>query len=348
MKTVGLYAALLSAAMVGSYVSWTADESVVPDASAVAIYRASTGDVTGLVYTSEEVDVTLERRSDDRGEYAWVSVTERKKTLLPPEPEPEEEAGPDAPDEPGAEDAPEDEPDEERFEVEVIEVAFTGSDKALDLLASYEPLEAKRSLEIALASTPAFGFDEPSGRLVVKRKDQEHSLVIGGSTYGSKDRYVKHDGQLYLLDDGKIRPLQFATTRLRERRPQPWMEGDVETVAITFDGKAATFEQKNRDDRAKAFWARGGEDTEDDVAGAIIDRILRLKVSNKRLEPAGELTPLAGVTFTQGSEEWTLSLATDGTDDGRFLTSDYLRATVPVVPATADEIVDDLAELLTQ
>lgn len=351
MKTVVLYAVLLSAAMVGSYVSWTADDSATPDTHAVPVYRATTGDVTGLVFTSEDVDVTLERRSDDRGEYAWLSVTERRKTLLPPEPtpavDPADEAGPadpDAPDEPGE---PEEEvPAEERFEIEVIETAFTGSDKALDLLADFEPLQAKRSLDASLASTSAFGFDEPSGTVVVKRNGKEETIVVGGSTYGSKDRYVKHDSDLFLLDDNKIRPLQFATTRLRERRPQPWLSNDVETVAITFEGKAASFEQKNRDDRAKAFWVRGGEDAEDDAAGTLIDKILRLKVSNQPLEPRGDLTPLAAVTLTQGDEVWTLSLASDGTEDGRFLTSDFLRGTVPVLAATADEILDDLSELL--
>jgi hypothetical protein len=365
MKSVVFYAALLSAAMVGSYLSWTSDETEAAVAEAVAVYRASEGDVTALVFTSEDVDVTLERKTDARGDYAAVSVTERKKKALPPEPmeAPDPEAGPDAPsaepDAPEGDDNPEGDgadgeetpaeaPPEERFEIEVVEQSFTGSDKALALLADFEPLEAKRKLDASLATTPAFGFDEPTGTIVVKRKGQEETLVLGGSTYGSKDRYLKHDADLFLVDDTRIRPLQFAATRLRERSPQPWAEGEIETLSVSYDGKVGTFEHKNRDDRAKAYWARSGEEGADDSAAAVIERILRLKVDTKGEDPSGALEPLAEVVLTRGDEQWTVTLASDGTEEGRFLTSDYLRGTVPARASSVDEILDDLTELLAQ
>ena len=77
MRTVVLYAALLGVAMVGSYLSWTAKDTGVVVAEEVPVYRASAGDVKALAFHSEDVDVRVERREDDRGAYAWIEVEER-------------------------------------------------------------------------------------------------------------------------------------------------------------------------------------------------------------------------------------------------------------------------------
>ncbi|MCB9673127.1 MAG: hypothetical protein H6734_26925, partial [Alphaproteobacteria bacterium] len=83
MRTVVLYAALLGVAMVGSYLSWTAKDTGAVVAEEVPVYRASAGDVKALAFHSEDVDVRVERREDDRGAYAWIEVEERKDPTKP-------------------------------------------------------------------------------------------------------------------------------------------------------------------------------------------------------------------------------------------------------------------------
>lgn len=349
MRTVIVYAALLGSALVGSYLSWTAEDTEAAVADVVPVYRATKGEVTALAFHNDDVDVRLERREDDRGAYTWLTVEERRRTQVPVEkaedaPEPPEEAPDEAP-EAGTPDAPADAPEmEER--IEIVKHAFTGSEAALKLLEDFEPLQAKRELEATLTSNPAFGFDEPQGTVTVTRKNSAHELVVGGSTYGTKDRYVKHDGRLFLLQDKAIRPLQFAATRLKERRPQPFETADLESLDVTRAGSALSLEQRNRADRAKAFWTRSGEEEEDDAATTWVDKMLRLKTSNANTTPEGALEPLLTVSLTSEGTTWTVTLASDGTEDGRFVQSDFLRGSAPVAKALADEIIDDLDQLL--
>ncbi|MCB9673179.1 MAG: hypothetical protein H6734_27185 [Alphaproteobacteria bacterium] len=170
--------------------------------------------------------------------------------------------------------------------------------------------------------------------------------MIGASTYGTRDRYAKAGDKLFLLADTKVRPLQFAATRLRERRLHPWLEADVDGVDVTRDGQLLAIEQRNKDDRAKAFWARSGEENEDATAATWVEKVLRLKASAKDETPAGDLTPLAEIRLRSDGQTWALTLASDGTEDGRFVTSGFLRSTVGVSKALADEIVADLDELV--
>ncbi|MCA9492886.1 MAG: DUF4340 domain-containing protein [Myxococcales bacterium] len=343
MRTVVLYAALLGVAMVGSYLSWTAKDTGAVVAEEVPVYRASAGDVKALAFHSEDVDVRVERREDDRGAYAWIEVEERKDPTKPAKvddeapPEEDEEAPEEAP---AAPEAPPAEP-------VVTKSAFTGGEKALGLFETYEPLMARREIDSSLANTPSFGFDTPEGTVTVTRKSGgEETLVIGASTYGTRDRYAKVGDKLFLLADTKVRPLQFAATRLRERRLHPWLEADVDGVDVTRDGQLLAIEQRNKDDRAKAFWARSGEENEDATAATWVEKVLRLKASAKDETPAGDLTPLAEIRLRSDGQTWALTLASDGTEDGRFVTSGFLRSTVGVSKALADEIVADLDELV--
>lgn len=359
MRTVVLYSVLLTAAMVGSYLSWTAEETSESRAEEVAVYRASEGDVKAVSFHADDLDVKVERRSDARGDYTWIEVEERKVPPKPPTPdEPEEapddgapsdEAGPEA----GADDETDgptvDTPDApaEPVEPEVKRMAFTGGEKAMGLLGSFEPLMAKRELDASLVDAPNFGFDEPEGTVTVARTNGgEESLVIGSSTYGTRDRYARHGDKLFLLGDTLIRPLQFAATRLRERRLQPWVEGDVDTLTLQREGKTLALEQRNRDDRAKAFWARPDDDTEDEAAATWAEKLFRLRADTSTDAPAGDLTPLLTVELQGEGEAWTWTLLTDGTEDGRFVRSDFLRDTVRVGRTLADEIQADLDEIL--
>ncbi len=368
MKTVIVYATLLGVALVGSYLSWTAEETVAVKADEVPIYRASEGDVQVLLFHDDRLDVRVERREDPKGPYAWISIEERrpkspavgdadapgtKADDTPPDdgtkPGDDAEAQNGAEPEEGTEkgDGTTEPAEAEEPEVEIVRRAFAGGEKALDLFASYEPLMARRELDASLADTPAFGFDDPEGTITVVRvSGGEEKLVIGASTYGTRDRYAKHDGKLFLLADTKVRPLQFAASRLRERRLHPWLEADVERVRVERGGKVLVLEQRNRDDRAKAFWARPGEDQEDPNGATWVEKLLRLRVSSSPIEPEGTPEPALTVQITGEEGSWSFTLSSDGTEKGRFVDSDFLRSTAPVSATLADEIIADLDELL--
>ena len=117
-----------------------------------------------------------------------------------------------------------------------------------------------------------FGFDEPEAEIKVTLDGKEQVLVVGGQTYGSKDRYVRpRRSGVPGRRTRPLRPLQFATSRLVERALFPGSAKDTDKIEVRFtDGTAEVFEQHNADDPAKAFWARpGDESTADETAGTL-------------------------------------------------------------------------------
>jgi len=274
VKQIAALAVALTITMVGSYVIWTDDSpDVVTSGDEVMIYSANPADLTTLAWKSEKVDIILERKNDDRGEYTWVTTTERKEKKPPkPPPKPHDHGGGhDAPegvelphqDGEGPEDgAEEPEAEEAPVEIETITTSFRGNKQAEELWEGFGPLMALRELKPEDATEEFFGFDEPEGDIEVTRKSSTLSITIGGETFGGRDKYAKTGDKIYLLDDQSIRPLQFGKTRLLERNLQPLGEPDTETVVITTPNTVGrTFIQQTRDDRAQAMWTTP-DDTE--------------------------------------------------------------------------------------
>ena len=90
MKRVAIMSALLGLALIGSYITWTAEETEERDVLAVAVYSADASSLQKIAWISEKADVTLEHRTDDDGEYTWVTITERKE-VKPEPPAPDED-----------------------------------------------------------------------------------------------------------------------------------------------------------------------------------------------------------------------------------------------------------------
>lgn len=361
MKTVILYAVLLGGTMTASYLTWTAEETDgSEDAAAVEVYRAGEGDVTRLVYDSEKLKVVVERREDAIGSYPWVIVDETKETKVVPKHDhgaPDDEHGDDehgddengdeSPPEGPAADAP-DAPPAPEVKVEQIHLEFRGNDNADGLLKSYEPLMAERELDPGSAAPEVFGFDEPSGTLTISRRSgADVVLTLGGETYGSRDRYAKHDQRLLLLASTAIKPLQFAASRTVERRLQPFAEQDVDTVELTLGAGPVTLTQKNKDDRKAAFWSRDGSEP-DEEAGSWLEKLFRLRAdqhgSDEDLQ--GRERVLAA-TFTSSDGTHRIELYRGGEGDEVYARSDFLRGIAQLKKADALELLADAEDVFS-
>lgn len=356
MRTVGVYAVLLGAAMVASYVTWTTDDGKDADASTgVAVYRAGTGDVKALAWKDEKLQVRVERKQDASGDFVWVTIDETRTKAVPPKPHDhgspddphgDEDHGKDtdaAPDEAGPE--PEPEP-----EVVTTHTEFLGSESASGLFESFEPLMALRELDTAGLDPATLGFDDDPATLTVTRGSGDLAITVGGETYGAKDRYVRSDGKVLLLEDTTVRPLQFAQTRLQETRAHPFAEADLQRVTVARGGASVTLVQQNRADRAAAYWARGGTpEDRDDTADAWIDKLLRLRVqSYPSAEEVPATEPSATIALTDGKASWTLEILKATGSDAWFARSTYNRATVQLTGSLASEAIADLDELFQE
>lgn len=362
MKQIAALAVALTVSMVGSYMVWTDDSPNVKTAGdEVMIYSANPGDLTTLAWMSESVDIVLERKSDDRGEYTWVTTTERKEKTAPkPPPKPHDHGaegdapeGVDVPHQDGTED-PEDgeeaeEEEEAPVEIETVTTSFRGNKQAEDMWEGFAPLMALRALQPEDATEAFFGFDEPDGSIEVTRKSGTVSITIGGETFGGRDKYAKTGDKIYLLDDQSIRPLQYGKTRLLERNLQPLGEPDTASVVITTPTLEKAFVQQNRDDRAQAKWTTAEDAETEHPVGTWLGKVYKMRaksyVSESDIE--GPLEVAFTYELKGDSESWPVTILRDSSSPPNYYAKPtYLRSMVELTRSLASDAVDDLAQVM--
>lgn len=332
MKQVWVLAALLSASLVGSYVTWTSDEIDLADADKVPMFRADADDVKKLVWKDEDLSVEVEKKNDEAGEYIWVVATEKvtRKKVRPP----------------GDTDADE---DGETPTEETRVTAFKGNDKAEELWKAFSPLLALRELDTTGSSDKGvFGLDAPKATIEIQRGNGPLTLTVGGETWGAKDRYIGVDQKVYLVDDADLKPLQFGKTRLVDRNLHPLTEPDLDRVAVTRDGTTVEFVQKYREDRAKAFWARSATPDQADTVGATwLDKLFKLKAQTfvESGEEPTALEPVFTFASTGKGKTWTVEILKEpgeGASADYFARSSYSRALVKLTRSMASEAAADI------
>lgn len=347
MKQVLVLAVLLVAALVGSYLTWTAEESEASPAEEVVVYRADEEDLESIAWEGEETSVLLERKEDEAGAYVWVTLTETTEVEAP---EPADEPG-DTDAAVGPEPAPqEEEPETPEPETTTRTVSFKGNDTADEVWASFAPLRAKRELQPGPSVTDeAFGFDDPAGTLEIVRRSGPVEIVVGGETYGARDRYARYDGRVFLLDDKDLRPLQFARTRLVDRTLHPLEARDTQKIEVRSPEGNATFVQENREDPRSAFWASADSPEQaDEAAENWIGKLMRMRV--QQYVGPEEAPPSLEPVFSyvvEGDRAWTVEILREEGADGRwFARSEHTRGLVELTESLASEAVADLPTVL--
>lgn len=361
MRSVILYASLLGVALVGSYLTWTADEVTHTDSTSIPVYRASEGDVKEIHYEGPDLKVVVQRRKDAKGSYSWVTVDERKEVKTLPKHDHglddghghgeddghEDDAATDT-DAPTTDtDAPAQGPAEPEVEIEEVHLEFRGNDNADGLLTAYEPLMAKRELDPDSSNDEVFGFDEDSASIMVVRQAGNVKLELGGETYGARDRYARENGRVLLLASTTVKPLQFATSRLIERRLHPWVEVETDKFVLTWGDRQMTYVQKHKEDRKAAFWTRNDVDS-DEIGAAWIDRFLSLRATQHgTLETVAGLDPMLIVDISVGDETHQIKLY-KSEDDHVYAYSDYLRGYAEISKADGLVTLADLDEVFQE
>jgi len=336
MKQIGILGGLLAVALIGTYATWFDTTEDAPR-EGVAVLDISEDALASLTWDVEDTRTEVVERTDADGEWLEVTVTRFAS---------DEDEGEDSDDE--------DAPTADDDEPEVADVLrFFGNDKAHEVWSAMAPLLAIRDLGAAEDDRlAAFGLDEPAGTLTVQHQGGTFALSLGGEAYGTRDRYAKGDARIVLLDDKFLRPLQFARTRLMERRLQPYDEADIQRVAVrTPAGEATTLTQHNATDRGKAFWASPAEpDKKDATAGTWVGKLLRLRL--REWTPSEDLPAERTEAFTatltgQDGEDWTVTVssATDGGKTSWWGEASWLRATVELTDSLAEEAAADVGAL---
>jgi hypothetical protein len=323
---------LLGVAMVASYVTWTHADEKTEETDKIAMFRASEGDVTKISWTAEDTVLVAEKKKDDKGDYTWVTVTETITKAKPPEPADTDASTP----------APEP-------EKETKITAFLGNDQAQEMWTDFSPLKALRELETTATTDPkVFGLDTPKSTLELTKGAEVMTMPVGGETWGSKDRYVGLNGKVFLVDDQDLRPLQYGKTRLVERNLQPLAEADLDTVTVTKGTNSVVFTQKNREDRAKAFWSReSAPETADAAAATWLDKLLKVKlqVFVADADAPAQLDPVFDYVAVGKGQAWTVHILRDGAPGPNpefYARSDFDRGLVKLTRTLAADAAADV------
>lgn len=356
MRQVVTLSVALAVSLVGSYLTWTADDEVAVEGA--PLYSASAADISKLEWRSDKRDVVMEARKDARGDHHWVTVTTRKEVPVQDEVAsavPTDASDADPPEEPEEAVGQAEEAAEKQTVTEETTKQFLANASAAETWTAFAPLHALRELGAASSmDLSALGFDEPTATLVVHRRSGALELVLGGQTYGSKDYYARLGDKVYLVDDATVRPLQFADQRLMERSLHPLEEKEIERVSVTDGARGIELVQQNRDDRAKAFWARSETpDTADDGAATWLGKLMRLRLTEYVDEAslAGPPERVFAVTITGKGGTWSaelLRVAGEGTQEEWFARSEHNRGLVRVIRSVAADIAADLDGILTE
>ena len=351
-KQVLILGTTLVVTLVASYLSWTSEEGTDEDDSIVML-DADVEDLASISWDSEKLDVQVVQKSDDRGDFWWVTTTETKRV---PKNKSHEEPDP-ALEDPEAEETPA----EELEEYEEVQKEFKAGKAATDLADSLAPLLAVRVLaDVTEDRYEDFGLTEPDATFVVSREGKDdRTFKVGGEAYGTRDRYVlSDDGKVYLVDQDLLRPLKYATTRLPDRELHEADAKDLTTVTLTTvcepldsDCEEATVEltQHNAQDAANAYWAVG--DDESETAEAWLDKALGLK-SAGFVQAGDEPTELGlrlQVLLTTDDGTTTVAISQGLDADGKetwYAQSEHTRQLVKLHKTQASEVVEDVESVL--
>jgi hypothetical protein len=310
------------AAAIAAYAAW-AEPSTSGDADASVVMVPGDPDrLTKVEWEDDGWRVALDRAGED-----WkIAVTELPKQENPEAPV---SAGPVA----------------DKAKV------YPAADRARDLIKDIAPLQAARSLGAVTGDKLAgLGLDKPSSKLVLHYGESVKTVEVGGSTFGTGDRYARVPGadEIFLLRANTLASLKHGASGLVDRTALGIAQEKIERVTIAHAGKTRELVQRHADDKAKAFWAdRAEPDVKLEQATAWLDRVLKLRIADLAdTQPVGE----AELTVELWSGQRSLgTLALWGPDDKQSLAkSSRFDTPVTVTKANSEAVLRDVGGVLDE
>lgn len=329
-----IHAGLFVLASAGAAHLWMRDEK--PKAlvqTEATVWTGRTADVERIVFEGKNKKVSLEAKKDDVGAY-YVGALERSAPTPPPA---------------GSAGAPPPEPPAAKGKTEFVAVG--AAQKIVDAVA---PLKALRALgRIPEDRASEFGLAEPEGTLIVTLKGTERKLVIGGTTPGGGDRYVRDpgSGETYVIEGDAVRDLDTAETRLVERDLHEWKEAEVTIADVKGGDKTRQIVRGGPE--GKRFWADpGAADQKDETVANWMGKIDRLRPSDYVMSTPTNKQDIVRIEYSAGTRklgfvEVAKVPAADPAGKPDYLVrTERTRLYAKVPAATAEQIEQDLGSVL--
>lgn len=237
---------------------------------------------------------------------------------------------------------------------------FVGNDKVDELLKSFAPFSALRSLgPVSADKLEAIKLKKPEKKLSLKVKGSERHFEIGDRTYGSRDHYVRPTAgkEVYLVASKVLGDLEYPESRFMQRNLRKADLQDVTALEVTAGGKTRRFLHQNRLAKNEAYWATDTNPEQlNETVGNWVSKLDTLSVRNylegpDALKGATLVLELAWIDPADKKSE-TLSLyrrkAEKGEGEDYFGVGTATRLPVEVTRSVAEQLERDLAVLFSE
>lgn len=287
---------LFALAAIGALLTWTRDRSFDEDETIMRVWDRDSADVRLVHYRTGEIDLRIERRTDQDGDFLW-----------------------------GTQIAGTDGPDTLDFPIGPAGRGLVARISRLRTLREMGPLSPEMANEL--------GIDGSIQRLLVRFTDEDRELILGDSVFGLPDQYAFEPatGLGYVLPRQVVQPLANGEGHVRERWVHHFALEDVAEVRVEVAGRVRVMSPMEQ----PGEWTEVGGSTPDLAFATFMQRVNELAIEGFAVRPApGSVSMLVRVDYV-GREGEPLGFLELMRDDGSEEEDYFLRSETTRVPAQA-------------
>lgn len=249
MRDLKLHAALFVVAVVAALLTWNRNPVGESARNLILAWQHDTTDFRWFQYSSPNLDVRIERRTDESGPFYWGIQTRKDQS-----PEPLE-----------------------------FPVGWSGAETVPNLTI----LRVLRDLgELGAEQQARFGLVDSGVRITVEFSGGSRELIVGDLVFGGEDRYVLEaaTGRGYVISREIMNQIELGEGALRERMINNFRHHDVAEVRVAAGaGGERTMVRTESDD-----WMEPGSDVPDVSFGNFMERVNEMAIEGYDNPPARE------------------------------------------------------------
>lgn len=348
MRLAAVHGVLLLLALAFAYQTWTRQEATDTEGS-VTLWKGDPEQVTSVTYEYDGRRVLVERRRDDAGPYLWGVFTREAEPSPTQHTVGEQAAG--GVTAGGASETAASAPGPAKVDTTLFQAGLE-AERVFESVAS---LRALRDLGVVDdARKGEYGLADATARLVVNFRTRTRELVVGGSVYGSGDRYVLNpeNGRTYVLSGELVRSLAGADVTLQERRLHAYEPDRVASVTLRTAKGERTRLRTGGERFGPSTWASpDSPDQPDQTFGNFMQRLEQLWISEfaPGLDPASLVSVVrADYLDAKGRPLGYLELFRKASSEGGveyYLKTELLRVLAKTYEGLAEAVEQDAGQL---
>lgn len=294
MTDLRFHAILFGVVLIATYFTWNREISY-GQADILRVWDRDSTEVQAIAYRIADVEVRIERRTDQAGDFFW-----------------------------GTETVGGDEPRTTEFPV---------GGPGRNLVHQLAGLRTVRDLgPLSTEMMTTFGIADSSDRLAVQFRDGQRELVLGDQVYGAEQRYAYEPatGMGHVLPRDIMTPLSNGQEAVRERLVHRFDGEDLARVRVHLGGTVRTMSRLGD----TGEWAEPGSPAPDVPFGTFMQRVGQLAIQGFAVRPGPDARVLVRLEYL-GSDDEPLGFMELLRDDGREADPYFVLTETTRVPAQA-------------